>query len=96
MHIEYQTAIYSASNFHSNKTNKDYHKIGLILDETAGEFFVGDKVWAEIVKSHFFNALNVTKVPQVCVVTLELKFTEKGPRVDVVGLHEQEPAPKGK
>lgn len=94
MIIEYLSAIYNASNFHSNKTNKDYHKVGLILDGTAGEFFVGDKVWTELVKSPIFNVLNATLIPQPCIAQLEIRFTDKGPRVDVVGIKPQEQGKK--
>lgn len=81
MLIETTATIYSAESFHSNKTNKDYHRVGLLIEGVATTLFLDNKPWAELVKKPYFNALSVSHKTQEVNAKLEVKFTEKGAQV---------------
>lgn len=81
MLIETIATIYSAESFHSSKTNKDYHRVGLLIEGVATTLFLDDKPWAELVKQSYFNALSVSHKTQEVKAKLEVKFTEKGAQV---------------
>lgn len=92
MKIKTTATIFSAESFHSNKTNQDYHRVGLLLEGSASNMFVGDKQWAEIVKQPWFNSVCASHEPTKVEVELELKFDDKGAKVYLDSIV----APKGK
>ena len=63
MQIKTTAIAFNADSFHSNKTNQDYHRMGLLLEGAATNFFVSDKVWAEVVKQPWFNAVCASHEP---------------------------------
>ena len=63
MQITTKATVFNADSFHSNKTNQDYHRMGLLLEGAATNFFVSDKVWAEVVKQPWFNSVCVSHEP---------------------------------
>lgn len=86
MQIKTNAVAFNADSFHSNKTNQDYHRIGLLLEGAATSFFVGDKLWAEVVKQPWFNAVSVSHTPANVEVQLDVKFDEKGAKVYLNGI----------
>lgn len=83
MQFEHQAVVYSAYSIHSNKTDRDFFKIGLIVDGSASEFFVTEKVYTDFLQTPVYNIIASKGVPQMCAVQFDLRFTEKGPRVNV-------------
>lgn len=81
MLIETTATLYSADSFHSTKTNRDYHRCGLLIEGTATNLFLDDKPWAELVKKPYFNAVSVSHKTQEVCAKLEVRFTEKGAQV---------------
>lgn len=92
MQIKTTAIVFTADTFHSNRTNQDYHSMGMLLEGAATKFFVGDKVWAEVVKQPWFNAVCASHEPTKVEVDLEIKFDEKGAKVYLNGVS----TPKGK
>lgn len=78
MLIETNALLFNAESFHSTKTNKDYHRCGLLIEGAPTNLFLDDKPYAELVKQPFFNAVSVEHTPVKVVAKLELKFTDKG------------------
>lgn len=78
MLIETTAMLYAADTFHSNKTNKDYHRCGLLIEGAATTMFLDDRPYAELVKLPFFNAVCASHVPAEVVAKLEIRFTDKG------------------
>lgn len=86
MQITTKATVFNADSFHSNKTNQDYHRMGLLLEGAATNFFVSDKVWAEVVKQPWFNSVCASHEPTSVEVDLEIKFDEKGAKVYLNGV----------
>lgn len=78
MLIETNASLYNVESFHSNKTNKDYHRCGLLIEGVPAQMFIDEKPYNELVKQPFFNAVAVEHNPTPVVVKLEIRFTEKG------------------
>lgn len=83
MKIETYAALYKVDSFHSNKTNKDYHTLSLIIEGQAGTFFVSDKTYNEVIKSPIYNVLQKSAIPQVCTAVLDIRLSDKGAQVNV-------------
>ena len=87
MRIETEAFLMGSSDIHSAKTNKDFVKINLIVE---GEFvsYFTRKVDGERIKTAKpFQELNKSHAPTKCVAELELKFSQRGTFVDLVGIH---------
>lgn len=78
MQIKTKALAYAADSFHSNKTNCEYHKVGLIIEGIATTMFVGDKAWIDFKNENCFNAICAAHEPTPVEIELELKFDEKG------------------
>ena len=78
MQIKTKAIAFNADSFHSNKTNQDYHRVGLLIEGVATNFFVGDKAWGEFMKQPCFNAICASHEPTPVDMDLELKFDDKG------------------
>ena len=55
MQLHTNATLFSADTFHSNKTNKDYHRVGLIVEGQACTMFVNDNDWPNFVAQPFFQ-----------------------------------------
>lgn len=86
MKIETNAALYKVDNFHSNKTNKDYFTISLIIEGQAGTFFVGDRTFQDIVNSPLYANLQKSGIPQPCTAYLDVRLSDKGASVNVTSV----------
>lgn len=95
MQLQTNATLFSADTFHSNKTNKDYHRVGLIVEGQACTMFVNDADWPSFVAQPFFNAVCAAHKPIEVIAVLEFRFTDKGVNVTLRGVQEP-PKEKGK
>lgn len=87
MRIETEAFLMGAQPIHSNKSNKDFIKINLILEGEFVGFFTRKSDGDRICTAKPFQELAKSKAPTRCVAVLDLKFTQRGTFVDLVGIN---------
>lgn len=84
MKIETEAFLLGSNDIHSNKSNKDFVKINLIVEGEFVGFFTRKADGDRIRTAKPFVELNKIRQPVRCVATLEVKFGQKGVFVDLV------------
>lgn len=87
MRIETEAFLMGSQDIHSAKSNKDFVKINLIVEGEFCGFFTRKQEGDRIRTAKPFVELNKTHNPTRCVATLDVKFTQKGVFVDLVGVN---------
>lgn len=72
-----------STQIHSNKTNKDFLKVNLIIEGEFVGFFMPANMGAKLMATKPFVENAKTKSPTKCVATLNLKFGQRGTFVDL-------------
>ena len=79
MVFEIAATIYGLDNFHSSKTNKDYNKIGLIIDGKARYHFIDDADVSKVLNSEPIKKYRSSgNQPLLAKCVFDIKCTEKG------------------
>lgn len=87
MKIQVPAVIYSFGSFHSNKTNKDYHTIGLIVEGQPKNFFLSQQVAQSfLVMPMVKKFMDSGKAPTPCIAMLNIIFRERDVVVNVEDL----------
>lgn len=86
MKIETEAFILGAESIHSSKTGKDFVKFSFVIEGAFCSFFTRAQEGNEILKAKPFADFNKTHAPTKCVVSLSLKFSDKGVFVDLKGV----------
>ena len=86
MRIETEAFLMGSQNIHSNKSGKDFVKINLIIEGEFVGFFTRKQDGDKIRTAKAFQDFEKTKAPVKCVAVLDVKFTQKGFFVDLMGL----------
>ena len=85
MNIQTNAFYLGKQNLHSSKTGKDYVKFALSVEGQYASFIVPKKKADEIEQKSpkIFEQFAKNHIPQNCVVTLDIAFTERGNFVGV-------------
>lgn len=86
MRIETEAFLMGSTDIHSAKSGKDFVKINLIVEGEFTGFFTRKADGDRIRTAKPFAELNKTNAPTRCIVTLDVKFTQKGVFCDLVGI----------
>lgn len=86
MKIETEAFILGWEQIHSNKTNKDFVKFSFVIEGQFCSFFTRAQEGNEMLKAKPCGEFGKTHAPTRCVVSLSLKFTDKGTFVDLKGI----------
>lgn len=86
MKIETEAILLGAQDIHSNKSGKDFVKFNLVVEGEFCSFFTRKADGDKFKTAKAYTELQKTHNPAKCVVTLEIKFTEKGTYCDLRGI----------
>ncbi len=89
MKLETEAFLMGFTDIHSTRTNKDFVKINLIVEGEFVSYFTRKADGERIKTAKPFQELQKTHAPAQCVAELELKFSQRGTFVDLVGIHEK-------
>lgn len=86
MRIETEAFLMGSNDIHSSKTNKDFVKINLIIEGEYVSYFTRKEDGNRIRTAKPFQELAKTHAPTRCIAELDLKFSQRGTFVDLVGI----------